>query len=48
MPELEPGQVLVNVMAAGINYMMRNNEHPNGNMAMIVNAPALGMTDLPL
>ncbi len=31
-----------------MHQMMRNNEHPNGNMAMIVNAPAMGMTGLDL
>ncbi len=31
-----------------MHQLMRNNEHPPGNMAMIVNAPSLGMTDLPL
>ena len=31
-----------------VHQMMRNNEHPNGNMSMLVNAPSLGMTDLAL
>lgn len=31
-----------------LHQMMHDNEHANGNTAMIVNAPAAGMTDLPL